>query len=91
MAKYRLDLFCCSLISPTFSGVKRGDRVAIYMPMTPEIVVAMLACARIGAMHSIVVSNQELDKLGVNLMVLAYCSLCVCGSAFIALYESRLL
>ena len=37
-------------------GVKRGDRIAIYMPMTPDIVVAMLACARIGAMHSIVVS-----------------------------------
>ncbi len=35
-------------------GVKRGDRVAIYMPMIPEVVVAMLACARIGAAHSVV-------------------------------------
>ncbi len=35
-------------------GIKRGDRVAIYMPMIPEVVVAMLACARIGAAHSVV-------------------------------------
>ncbi|MCW5622153.1 MAG: acetate--CoA ligase [Burkholderiales bacterium] len=35
-------------------GVRRGDRVAIYMPMVPEAVVAMLACARIGAVHSVV-------------------------------------
>src|SRR5690606_18570843 len=35
-------------------GIKKGDRVAIYMPMVPEAVVAMLACARIGAIHSVV-------------------------------------
>src|SRR5215472_4278411 len=35
-------------------GVARGDGVAIYMPMVPEAVVAMLACARIGAVHSVV-------------------------------------
>ena len=35
-------------------GVKKGDRVAIYLPMVPELPIAMLACARIGAMHSIV-------------------------------------
>ncbi|RZF36306.1 hypothetical protein LSTR_LSTR015171, partial [Laodelphax striatellus] len=35
-------------------GVKKGDRVAIYMPMVLEIVIAMLACTRIGAVHSIV-------------------------------------
>jgi acetyl-CoA synthetase len=35
-------------------GVERGDRVAIYMPMVPELPVAMLACARIGAVHSVV-------------------------------------
>ena len=35
-------------------GVKKGDRVAIYMGMTPELPVAMLACARIGATHSVV-------------------------------------
>ena len=37
-------------------GVKKGDRVAIYMPMIPELVVAMLATVRIGAVHNIVVS-----------------------------------
>jgi len=35
-------------------GVKRGDRVAIYLPMVPELAIAMLACARIGAIHSII-------------------------------------
>ncbi|HEX7010880.1 MAG TPA: acetate--CoA ligase, partial [Phycisphaeraceae bacterium] len=35
-------------------GVKRGDRVTIYMPMVPELAIAMLACARIGAPHSII-------------------------------------
>ena len=35
-------------------GVRKGDRVVIYMPMVPEAVVAMLACARIGAVHSVV-------------------------------------
>ncbi len=35
-------------------GVKRGDRVALYMPMIPELAIAMLACTRLGALHSIV-------------------------------------
>ena len=35
-------------------GIEKGDRVTIYMPMTPEAAIAMLACARIGAMHSVV-------------------------------------
>jgi len=35
-------------------GVKKGDRVALYMPMVPELVFAMLACARIGAIHSVI-------------------------------------
>src|SRR5262249_16418473 len=35
-------------------GVKKGDRVTIYMPMVPEAAVAMLACARIGAAHSVI-------------------------------------
>lgn len=37
-------------------SIVKGDRVAIYMPMVLEIVITMLACARIGAVHSIVVS-----------------------------------
>ena len=35
-------------------GVKKGDRVIIYMPMIPEAAIAMLACARVGAIHSVV-------------------------------------
>src|SRR5262249_46036026 len=35
-------------------GVEKGDRVAIYMPMIPELAIAMLACARIGAAHSVI-------------------------------------
>ena len=35
-------------------GVKKGDRVSIYLPMIPELAIALLACARIGAMHSVV-------------------------------------
>ena len=44
-------------------GVKAGDRVAIYMPMIPEAVVAMLACARLGAAHSVVFGGFSADAL----------------------------
>jgi acetyl-CoA synthetase len=44
-------------------GVKKGDRVSIYMPMIPEASVAMLACARIGAVHSIVFGGFSPDAL----------------------------
>ena len=44
-------------------GVKAGDRVAIYMPMIPEAAVAMLACARIGAAHSVVFGGFSADAL----------------------------
>ncbi|HEC17487.1 MAG TPA: acetate--CoA ligase [Sedimenticola sp.] len=44
-------------------GVKKGDRVCIYMPMIPEAAVAMLACARIGAVHSVVFGGFSPDSL----------------------------
>ena len=44
-------------------GVKDGDRVAIYMPMIPEAAIAMLACARIGAPHSVVFGGFSADAL----------------------------
>jgi acetyl-CoA synthetase len=44
-------------------GVKRGDRVMIYMPLIPEIAVAMLACARIGATHSVVFGGFSAEAL----------------------------
>ncbi len=44
-------------------GIKKGDRVSIYLPMIPEIQIAMLACARIGAPHSVVFSAFSPDSL----------------------------
>ena len=44
-------------------GVQKGDRVAVYMPMIPELPVAMLACARIGAPHSVVFGGFSPDSL----------------------------
>jgi acetyl-CoA synthetase len=44
-------------------GVKKGDRVTIYMPMIPEVAFAMLACARIGAIHSVVFGGFSPDSL----------------------------
>jgi len=44
-------------------GAKRGDRITIYMPMIPETAVAMLACARIGAIHSVVFGGFSPDSL----------------------------
>jgi acetyl-CoA synthetase len=44
-------------------GVGRGDRVAIYMPLIPELAIAMLACARIGAVHSVVFGGFSADSL----------------------------
>lgn len=44
-------------------GVKKGDRVAIYLPMVPEAVVAMLSCARIGAVHTVIFAGFSVDSL----------------------------
>ncbi|MBC7315437.1 MAG: acetate--CoA ligase, partial [Chloroflexi bacterium] len=44
-------------------GIKKGDRVAIYMPMVPELPIAMLACARIGAIHSVVFGGFSASAL----------------------------
>lgn len=48
-------------------GVKKGDRVTIYMPMIPEAVYAMLACARIGAVHSVVFGGFSPDALATRI------------------------
>jgi acetyl-CoA synthetase len=44
-------------------GVKKGDRVSIYLPMIPELAISMLACARIGAMHSVVFAGFSAQSL----------------------------
>ena len=63
-------------------GIGRGDRVVIYMPMVPEAVIAMLACARLGAIHSVVFGGFGADELatrindsGAKLIVCASCGL----------------
>lgn len=50
------------------NGVKKGDRVTIYLPMIPELPVAMLACARIGAIHSVVFGGFSADSLAGRIM-----------------------
>jgi acetyl-CoA synthetase len=44
-------------------GIKKGDRVAIYLPLIPELAIAMLACARIGAVHSVVFGGFSAESL----------------------------
>jgi acetyl-CoA synthetase len=44
-------------------GVKRGDRVALYLPLVPELAIAMLACARIGAIHNVVFGGFSAESL----------------------------
>src|SRR2546422_7626356 len=63
-------------------GVRTGDRVIIYMPMVPEAVMAMLACARIGAIHSVVFGGfaanelaKRIDEARPKLMASASCGI----------------
>ena len=44
-------------------GIKKGDRVAIYLPMIPELVISMLACARIGAVHTVIFAGFSADSI----------------------------
>jgi acetyl-CoA synthetase len=56
-------LVCQAANALTELGVKAGDKIAIYMPMIPETVVAMLACARLGAPHTVVFGGFSADAL----------------------------
>ncbi len=49
------------------NGVEKGDRVVIYLPMIPEAIIAMLACARIGAIHSVVFGGFAANELAIRL------------------------
>ena len=60
----RVALFAGGLRS---LGVEKGDRVIIYMPMIPEAVVAMLACARLGAVHSVVFGGFAPKELAIRI------------------------
>jgi acetyl-CoA synthetase len=57
------DMVCQATNALVELGVAKGDRVAIYMPMIPETVVAMLACARLGAPHTVVFGGFSSDAL----------------------------
>ena len=57
------DEVCRAANVLTALGVVAGDRVAIYMPMVPEAIIAMLACARLGAMHSVVFAGFSASAL----------------------------
>ena len=57
------EMVCQAANALTDLGVKAGDRVAIYMPMIPETVVAMLACARLGAPHTVVFGGFSSEAL----------------------------
>ena len=57
------DEVCRAANALTDLGVRKGDRVAIYLPMIPEVVVAMLACARLGAPHTVVFGGFSADAL----------------------------
>ena len=62
-----LDMVCRAARALEALGVQSGDRVAIYMPMIPEAVVAMLACARIGAIHTVVFGGFSPEALLVRI------------------------
>ncbi len=75
--KRRISRFAGALKN---QGIKKGDRVVIYMPMIPEAVIAMLACGRIGAVHSVVfggfASNElasRIDDSKAKLLITASC------------------
>ena len=58
--KNQVSIFAGALVN---QGIKKGDRVIIYMPMIPEAIIAMLGCARIGAVHSVVFGGFAANEL----------------------------
>uniref|UniRef100_A0A8C9SX13 Acetyl-coenzyme A synthetase n=1 Tax=Scleropages formosus TaxID=113540 RepID=A0A8C9SX13_SCLFO len=72
---------CISSVVYQWAGVKKGDRISIYMPMVVELVVAMLACARIGAVHSIVFAGFSAESLCERILD-SQCSLLITADGF---------
>ena len=60
------------------NGVKKGDRVCFYMPMIPQLAIGMLACARIGAIHSIVFAGFSASALA-DRIIDAQCNMVICS------------
>ncbi len=65
------------------NGIKKGDRVCFYMPMVPELTIAVLACARIGAIHSVVFAGFSANALADRIKD-ATCKMVICSD-----YNSR--
>jgi acetyl-CoA synthetase len=59
-------------------GIKKGDRICFYMPMIPEVAIAMLACARIGAIHSVVFAGFSANALADRIKD-AECKMVICS------------
>ena len=57
-------------------GIVRGDVVAIYMPVTPDAVAAMMACARIGAVHSVIFAGFSAEAIATRIQVICKNHLC---------------
>ena len=70
-------------------GIKRGDRVMIYMPMMPEAAAAMLACARIGAVHSVVFGGFSPESLAGRIEDCDACAVVTADEACAAARRSR--
>jgi acetyl-CoA synthetase len=65
--KNLLDAVCRFANGLKNQGIKKGDRVCIYMPMVPELTIAVLACARIGAVHSVVFAGFSSTALAARI------------------------
>jgi acetyl-CoA synthetase len=63
-------------------GIKKGDRVTIYLPMIPELAIAMMGCARIGAMHSIVFGGFSAESLADRIVDAESHTLITCDGVF---------
>jgi len=64
------------------NGVKKGDRVCIYMGMVPELAIAVLACARIGAVHSVIFGGFSAQSIADRLIDAWACFVITCDGAF---------
>ncbi|MGB0199017.1 MAG: acetate--CoA ligase [Flavobacteriaceae bacterium] len=64
------------------NGAKKGDRICIYMPMVPELAIAVLACARIGAIHSVVFAGFSATALAARINDASCCMLLTADGGF---------
>lgn len=63
-------------------GIKKGDRICLYMPMIPELAIAVLACARIGAIHSVVFAGFSATSLGGRIQDMDCCAVITSDGAY---------